>query len=184
MQMYRLVWDTDLENATQCVDYTIGSFDLVPLLCGRRAMSSITSDFRLIVRKGAITPDLIWAPTSLYIVSARLYDLLIPWAGGAYQDWLAPLFDESGRPIDGFYIFHPLASVDCIDWSDSELIRSRDGKLLAITRLVLVESAVAGHHLFRPRGYEISIVVSEEVATSVRASSANGVAFQRCQLSR
>lgn len=77
-----------------------------------------------------------------------------------------------------------LNSIDCIDHKRSKITSyfpldhpDFPGKPRAVLYLILDPDCIGGHHIFRPKGWESMIVVSETIKNAMEAMGATGIEY-------
>jgi hypothetical protein len=85
----------------------------------------------------------------------------------------------------GFQIVNVISAVECIDerrtnimwWKADDGRPDKTGKYRMITNLTLNPSRCDGHHIFRIKGWEIALIVSEPLKQALEAMDGLGVTF-------
>ncbi len=86
----------------------------------------------------------------------------------------------------GYEILNVTSTCLCIDEQKSEILRWTDedrrpdklGTYRMITNLTIDASRVVGEHIFRVRGWEIALIVSDDVRTAIEGTCDLGVLFE------
>jgi hypothetical protein len=88
---------------------------------------------------------------------------------------------------DGHYeIINVVSRVECIDTKRSEIMwweKDNDirpdlaGTPQMITKLLIDSSRVGGHHIFRPEGWDLAVIVSDILKTALETEGVSGIIF-------
>ncbi|SRR6266487_2050344 len=111
-------------------------------------------------------PDFAFGAFDLPVVSPRLGRRLQDLAPDAVE-LIPAIADDAEREI-----LNVLRCVDCIDeartvgekWPVGSPRKDRVGQYRTIVHLFLDSSRLVGHHVFRVRGWEVALVISDDVA--------------------
>jgi hypothetical protein len=91
--------------------------------------------------------------------------------------------DEQEKP---YVILVAQLAVECVDKSASEELTyfteednrpNRLGEYKSIGRLRIDRRAAAGHHFFRVKGWEVALIVSEQVRIALEEAHVSGLCF-------
>lgn len=121
------------------------------------------------------------AKFAIPIVSRRVADYLSDIAPDDIQRVPAVLPGDPGE----WELLNVLTCIDCIDHSRSTIQYyppdhpSKPGKPRTVIWLVLEESKIRGRHIFRPKGWEVKLIVSETIKDGLQALGATGLEFHR-----
>jgi hypothetical protein len=137
---------------------------------------------RVGLRKRGVPLGFTFASFAMPVASSAVAHLLLSIDQSAIQ--VFPVGVESEK--NNFYIINVATSPECIDrersdvewWGETDGQPDRIGSPKAIYDLVVDRRAVSGRHIFRVKGWEIALVVSEEVRLAFDRDNVSGVAFQ------
>lgn len=90
----------------------------------------------------------------------------------------------------GYEILNLLTLLKCINekhslisrWTESDGIPSKVGMYAGIARLALDRASIEGHEIFRIKDWELPLIVSETVKSSLERVGTSGIAFQELQV--
>lgn len=139
----------------------------------------VNEPVRLAVRSEGVPTDFAvtgWA--AIPVVSQRLADVLISSAGSDVQLIPALVDRVSGG---SWSILNIIARPDCLDHQRSRITYhlrgERAGKPRGIEKLIVDPRRTDGYRVFRPKDWEISIIVDDKVREAVERIGATGLTF-------
>ncbi len=137
-------------------------------------------------------PDFPFTIPQVSVVSQRLLPLFAEQSPGAVQ--ILDLFLRraiSGEPVSGYSIANIVTVVDCVDrLASRDSIYTRDnyphwakypdklGQFRSFDNLVLSRAAMEGQGMFRVKGWEGAIVVTETIVQAIEAMRLTGCQLQ------
>jgi hypothetical protein len=133
--------------------------------------------------KIAGTPlDFCWAGLSIPVVHLKVASMLAERAGGDVQ--LIPA-DIEGQP-EQYLILVATRLIRCIDekasrilfWTDKDGEPDRVGQYRDVRDMRVDRTKVGNAKVFRPDGWEVALVVAEEIKDAMEAMGATGTRFQ------
>jgi hypothetical protein len=86
----------------------------------------------------------------------------------------------------GYSIINVVSRIDCIDAKRSEIDWFEEGDAVRpdlagtpemVSKLIIDPRRVRGHHIFRPQGWEVTIVISDVVKKALENANVTGVKF-------
>jgi hypothetical protein len=92
---------------------------------------------------------------------------------------------------DDYEIINVISRVDCIDTKYSVIQWFQPGNSVRpdlvgqpemITKLVIDPMVAAGHHILRPTGWEVALIVSDQVKNALEAANVSGVRYRQVSL--
>ncbi|HSH61357.1 MAG TPA: DUF1629 domain-containing protein [Acidimicrobiales bacterium] len=178
-QLYRLEWDSGQLNQWHLGrPRTIGD---VPLVNG-----GVVRDDLLATAPGVVVPiyqegdrlDISFATGDIPVAVPRVANLVAERAGDDVRVIPAQVEGAPGQ----FFALWVKNSIDCIDpertigtfWPDSS---ERAGQYRMIVDLKLRPDAAGDHQIFRVKGWEVAIIVTERLKAEVEGGGATGVLF-------
>lgn len=136
------------------------------------------------VRKQGLQSELTFAAWEIPVVSSRVADIFQRLAPNDIERIPVEITDTSGN----WEILNVLSCIDCIDHVASQIDyyptnmmpwedQSQSGKPRGVRRLVINTSLVGNHHVFRPRDWAVTVIVSEPVRNALIDAVVNGIRF-------
>ena len=133
----------------------------------------------------------VYSPGARYDVHMTTYGiwLVLPEVGEFIAHYVPPTqlqripcVTETDEMLE---ILNTLTLIDCLDESRCEGIQrftprqrpDRSGQIKWIKRWMIDPSKVLGHHLFRIKGYSLSLVASETLKKALEARKTTGISF-------
>ena len=180
MRTFHLLTYAEISRAFQnTARYELGYFDHTVLLDGQRFERAIPATVNLYVSYGRPI-DYLPNPLSLPIVSGRFLRLIEARAERDVDIQVieAPLIAEgTGRPISNFYVLNLLKHINCMNIEASDVVMD-EGVVDAVFQYVFDVSKIPEDlHIFRPREYPYSIVLSDELARDLEDKNLSGISF-------
>jgi hypothetical protein len=125
--------------------------------------------------------DVHMTPYGIWLVRPVVVKLIASYVPPSEIQWI-PCTEENGDVLE---ILNTLVLIDCLDEENCEGIqrfttrdgRDREGKIKWIKRWEIDSSKVDGHHLFRVKGYSLSLVASETLKKALESSKTTGISF-------
>jgi hypothetical protein len=172
-----------------CRDFTYGKELKLgpPLRLSMRDEERIVSvTLPLIVELQAKGPalDITLGAFDTLIVTTRIGDLL----GASCKGEIQRVPVKIAKCTGSYEIINCTKLVDCIDtdrseieyWTNEDNRKDKTGHPKMITDLTIDVRRTGGAHLFRPKWWDVSIVVSETVKQQLEGADARGVAYRLC----
>jgi hypothetical protein len=136
---------------------------------------------KLFVHKGGgPLADHLANPLHWVVMSERLIKFLLPMIQDCIQLLPAPLYEQSGEPIAGYYIVNVTKVIDCVDFERSPKERSRYGNFIMPTEACINPSRTGGAHMFKflgPSGNpDFGVTCSYELVSSLDGTGFTGLA--------
>ncbi|MBL8821904.1 MAG: hypothetical protein JNJ77_04895 [Planctomycetia bacterium] len=87
---------------------------------------------------------------------------------------------------DEFEIINAISCIDCIDTQKSEIQWYEEGNEVRpdlagspemITKIIIDPDRVSGHHIFRPKGWVVAVIVSDVIKQALESSNVSRVMF-------
>jgi hypothetical protein len=127
--------------------------------------------------------DFTFTTTDMPVVTAKTAALLSTVADEDIQRIPALL----ARLGEEYEIINVVSRVPCIDpvrsnimwWTEADGRPDKIGKPQMITKLVIDPERVIGHHIFRPEGWEVVVIVSDVVKEALEKARVSGVKFSK-----
>lgn len=149
------------------------------LFTGGRELSGVPQPLHIGLRRGGDPLDWTFADFDMPVVSATVLALLQPFSARIQA---ISAFVE-GAP--SFYVLNVLDVRDCLDESGSEFLRwraedgrpDRTGQYRQVSRLRIDSARATDSQLFRLKGYEIALIVSETIKRQFEQHAVSGVQF-------
>jgi hypothetical protein len=144
----------------------------------------VTPPLKVSRRRDGVALDFTFADFDMPVVSIRVADILSRIAGRNIQRFPVVVDGEEGR----YEIINVVPRVPCIDTVRSEIQWFQPGNKVRpdlagapemITRLVIDPQRAEGHHIFRPDGWKVVIIVSDIVKQALDEALVSGVTFNR-----
>ena len=126
--------------------------------------------------------DFSWALLSIPVVHVKVASMLSERAPGDVQ--LIPA-DIEGQP-DQYLILVATRLIRCIDeeaskvrfWTPEHGVPDMVGQYIAVDRMRIDKVKVGSAKVFRPEGWEVALVVSEEIKDALERMGATGTRFE------
>jgi hypothetical protein len=137
------------------------------------------------VRKQGIELEVNFVPPwEIPVMSRRVAELVQKIAPSDVERIPVEITDVSGE----WQILNVLTCIDCIDHSASHIDyypaemmpwedQTKAGKPRGVRRLVINGDSVGNHHVFRPRDWTVTLVVSEQIRAALTDASIEGIRF-------
>lgn len=144
----------------------------------------VRSDLSVPVRHAGVTLDFTFAAFDVPVVTPRAQSAIMSAAASDIQ--LLPVAVDQADTAGGpFAILNATRLIPCLDESRSEFMKwtkadrrpDRVGKYRMVTRL-RIESEKVTADVFRIAGWEVALIVSDNVREAMRAASITGVRFE------
>jgi len=138
--------------------------------------------FRVPLDKNGKAVQFILAAFDMPIISQRVGELLTDMSSGEIQRF--PIIIEPS--IHGYEILNVTSTIDCLDENISEIMKwtpedcrpDQVGKYRMVTNITIDPSRTDNKHLFRVRGWEIALIVSEKIVRALESFSDLAIVFQ------
>jgi len=126
--------------------------------------------------------DYSWAGLSIPVVHVKIAPVLSELAPGDVQ--LIPA-DIEGQP-DQYLVMVATRLIRCIDekaskvqfWTPEDGVPEKVGKYWAVDDLRIDKTRVGNARVFRPEGWEVTLIVSEEIKDALERMGATGTRFE------
>lgn len=131
--------------------------------------------------------DISFGPFMLPVVSERVASLIDGLAPGDVQRIPIHIGSISGLYEPGRYeILNAIARVDCINeaatdgtrWTSADGVPELVGRWKMIVKLVIDASKVADHQIFRIDGWEMGLIVTDEIRRALSGIGASGASYR------
>lgn len=138
---------------------------------------------RISLRREGNPIDFTFADFDVPVVTSNVATILASVAGENIQR--VPVVVESRK--EEYEIVNVISRVECIDKIASEIQWFEEGndvrpdlagKPEMITKLVIDSSQAEGYHMFRPKGWEVVVIVSDLVKDALEAACGSGIKFR------
>ena len=137
---------------------------------------------RIPARSAGKPLDFSWAGLSIPVVHVKVAAMLSEQAPGDVQ--LIPA-DIEGQP-DQYLVLVATRLIRCIDEAASEVsfwkpehgVPEKVGQYMGVDRLRIDKQKVGTAKVFRPEGWEVSLIVSEEIKDALERLGATGTSFR------
>jgi hypothetical protein len=143
---------------------------------------NVTQPLRVSVSKVGRPLDFTFAAGEMPVVTTRVAELLSTIAGNDVQ--LIPITVAGMH--DRYVIVNVTARVDCIDTRRSDIMWFEPGNDIRpdlagtpqmITKLIIDSDRVYGHHMLRPEGWDLAVIVSHTVKQLFERAHVSGVLY-------
>jgi len=122
-----------------------------------------------------------WALLSVPVVHIKVASMLADRAPGDVQ--LIPA-DIEGQP-DQYLVLVATRLIRCIDeeaskvrfWTPEHGVPDKVGQYMGVDRLRIDKRKVGNAKVFRPEGWEVALIVSEEIKNTIEAMGVTGARF-------
>ena len=149
------------------------------LFVGGGEVSGVQQPLHVRLRRGGVPLDWTFADFDMPVVRATVLALLQPLS---VRIQAIPAFVD-GAP--SFYILNVLDVRDCLDESGSAFLKwraedgrpDRTGQYRQVSRLRIDPVRAMDAHIFRLKGYEIALIVSETIKRQFEQHAVSGVQF-------
>ena len=126
--------------------------------------------------------DFSWAGLSIPVVHVKVASMLAERASGDVQ--LIPA-DIEGQP-EQYLVLVATRLIRCIDEAASEVsfwkpehgVPEKVGHYMGVDRLRIDKARVGNAQVFRPEGWEVALIVSEEIKDAMERMGATGTRFE------
>ena len=155
-------------------------------LKGKRFRGKIPDSVRLYLHKGdeyLPKASLLGGPLSWLIFSEKLLDFWWPMIKDDIQVFDAPVYFRNGVKVEGYKIINPISVIDCLDIEKSEVRWDEDGTIYWCPKICINENKAGNHHIFKLKGYFQPVIVSDQLAKSLKGKGFKGIAFIKCGVS-
>jgi hypothetical protein len=134
------------------------------------------------LRYGGRRLDFTCAAFEMPVVTAHVAKILAQVAGPDIQSFPTQV-DGCDEPYE---IINVCTSIDCIDtqrskilwWTEADERPDKVGKPRMVSGLRILPQRVAGHHLFRPKNWEVVLICSETVKNALEGAQVTGVKYR------
>jgi hypothetical protein len=126
--------------------------------------------------------DFTWAGLSIPVVHGKVASMLAKRAADDVQ--LIPA-DIEGSP-EQYFVLVATRLIRCIDeetsevsfWTPEHGVPEKVGQYMGVDRLRIDKAKAGNAKVFRPEGWEVVLIVSQEIKSAMEAMGATGTSFQ------
>ncbi|MFL5350092.1 MAG: imm11 family protein [Hyalangium sp.] len=126
--------------------------------------------------------DFSWALLSVPVVHVKVASMLADRAPGDVQ--LIPA-DIEGQP-DQYLVLVATRLIRCIDeeaskvrfWTPEHGVPDKVGQYMGVDRLCIDKRKVGNAEVFRPEGWEVALIISEEIKNAMEDMGVTGARFE------
>lgn len=155
-------------------------------LKGKKFRGIIPESVRLYLHKGdeyLPKASLLGGPLSWLIFSDDLLGFWWPMIKNDVQVFDAPVYFRNGVKFEGYKIINPIRVIDCLDIERSGVEWEEDGSIHWCKKIYIREDKVGEHHIFKLKDYFPPVIVSDQLAKSLKGQGFKGIAFIKCGVS-